>query len=291
MPVFLGMLGSVAVVSASFDVDGTENLNERYVFYVVPLTFVGLALWIEEGLPRRRPWALLVVLACLALTVALPVDRLHYNSGFQSLALVPWIVLSLRGVALAAVVGLFTLACGALWLTCRRERAGRLWLLVAVWMSIVGLLTIGSNDTSAQNAAGIFGGNRPTWVDDAVPANTSVPVVWDQNLAVKGAPDALYYWVMATEFFNPTVGQVYRLGPSTYYEGFLPTVPARLGPGGVVLDPSGDKVDAGYVLVSCRTAVPGKVVARSPGGLLRVVEVDGPVRIEGRRPTCFGDRR
>ena len=52
LPTLLAMLVSVSLVSASVDVDGVENLNERYVFYVVPLTFVGLALWTGERLPR-----------------------------------------------------------------------------------------------------------------------------------------------------------------------------------------------------------------------------------------------
>ena len=51
------MLGSVSLVSSTFDVDGGESINERYVFVLVPLLFVGLALWIESGLPRPRPWA------------------------------------------------------------------------------------------------------------------------------------------------------------------------------------------------------------------------------------------
>ena len=49
------MLLSIAFVSASFDVDGIGNLNERYVLHVVPLTFVGLALWIERELRGRVP--------------------------------------------------------------------------------------------------------------------------------------------------------------------------------------------------------------------------------------------
>ena len=60
LPTIVAMLLSIAFVSASFDVDGIGNLNERYVFHVVPLTFVGLALWIERGLPRPRPWSWVV---------------------------------------------------------------------------------------------------------------------------------------------------------------------------------------------------------------------------------------
>ena len=97
LPTLMVMLVSVAFVSASIDVDGTENLNERYLFYVVPLLFVGLALWVEEGLPRPRPWAWGVVLVPAALVLTLPIDRLVYNSGLQSTALLPWVALPISG--------------------------------------------------------------------------------------------------------------------------------------------------------------------------------------------------
>ena len=87
LPTLLVMLASVAFVSASIDVDGRENLNERYLFYVVPLLFVGLALWVEEGLPRPRPWVWGVVVVPAALVLTLPIDRLVYHSGLQSTAL------------------------------------------------------------------------------------------------------------------------------------------------------------------------------------------------------------
>ena len=285
LPTLLAVLVSVSLVSASLDVDGTENLNERYVFYVVPLLFVGLALWIREGLPRSRPWSRAIVAVCCVLTVALPIDRLHYNSGFQSIALIPWIVSSLSGVVLASVVGVFTLACGALWLTCRRERVGTLWALVGVWMAFVGLLAVGSNLVWASDSAThSFGPGTETWVDDAVPRGTAVTVVWDQRAVSNSRPDDLYFRVMVAEFFNRSVGDVLRIGPQTYYEVFLPTI--RVGPGrgdSALVDRRGRQVQAEYVLASCRTPVVGDVVAREPRAQLSVVRVHGSVRLSGAR--------
>ena len=90
LPTLLAMLVSVSLVSASVDVDGVENLNERYVFYVVPLTF-GLALWTGERLPRPRPLVWLVLIVGCILAAAVPFARLEYNASFQSIALMPWI--------------------------------------------------------------------------------------------------------------------------------------------------------------------------------------------------------
>jgi hypothetical protein len=284
LPTFAAMLGSVALVSASLDVDKTENLNERYVFYVVPLLFVGFALWVREGLPRPRPWALGVVVACCVLAAVLPIRRLEYNAGFQSVALLPWLDLSLSRAGLAVVVGAFTLACGLLWLTCRRDRVGRLCLLVALWMAFVGVVTVGTNHNSARNWAYAFEGLSRTWVDDAVPHGVDVPVVWDERLTPGGKPDPFGYWLMVTELFNTSVGSVYRLGPETYYESFLPTVPVRRRADGAVVDRHGRPLRARYVLVSCRTPVAGRVVVHAPRGALQLVAVDGPVRLSDTRP-------
>ena len=94
LPTLAAMLFSVALVSASLDVDGTENLNERYVFYVVPVhprpCLVG-----RGGLAATAT----VDVACsrhlLPPACAPPIDQLEYNAGFQSVALLPWLSLSL----------------------------------------------------------------------------------------------------------------------------------------------------------------------------------------------------
>lgn len=283
------MLGSVAFVSASIDVDGNENLDERYVFYVVPLLFIGLALWIRDGLPRRMPWAGLVVAGCCGLALVLPIDRLDYNAGFQSVALLPWIGLSLSATALAVLVGGFTLGCGAVWLTCRRDRIGRLWLLVGVWMAFLGVLAIGSNDRLSRNFARALNGAPLTWVDDAVDDGATVDVLWDERRASTQPPDATYLWLIAAELFNLDVQDVYRLGPATYYENVLPTVPVREGRRNTIVDGRSRVVETRYVLVTCRTPVAGRVVAQTPHGVLKLVEVDGPLRLAEAAPCTPGE--
>jgi hypothetical protein len=271
-------------VSASLDVDGTENLNERYVFYVVPVAFVGLALWIQEGLPRHR-WAWFVVaLACVA-TAAVPIDRLHYNSGFQSLALVPWILLPVSGLPLAVLVCAFTLVCGALWVRCTPGRMDRLWMLVGTWMAFVGLLVVGSNATSAEDSARYsFGGQAANWIDDAVPRAAEVAVVWDQRAAPLGRPDPVAFRLMALEELNASIGPVYRVGRPTYYEGFLPTRPLVVRADRTLVDLDGRTLRARYVLAPSRTPVAGRVVATGSRGALQLVEVDGAVMLSAHRP-------
>ena len=284
LPTVVAMLLSVAFVSASFDVDGIGNLNERYVFHVVPLLFVGLALWIERGLPRPRPWSLVVLgVACLA-PVLLPIDRLDYNAGLQALALVPWDALSLNPAGTAILVGLVAVGAGAVWLTARPGATGRLWAFLAVWLAVLGVFVVDSNRASAGRTAAAFDGRAATWVDDAVPSGSRVAVLWDETRARKDLPDSFYFWLMVTEFFNDRVGDVYRVGPVTRYEDFLPTVASRLGPDGTVVA-GGMPVRVDYALVTCRTPVVGTDVAQAPRGALRLVRVDGPLRLTGE-PGC-----
>jgi hypothetical protein len=283
-PTIGAMLLSVAAVSASFDVDQVGNLNERYVFYVVPLSFVGMALWIESGLPRPRPWSrVALTVACVA-PVLLPIRRLDYNAGLQALALVPWGTLATSTGATAALVAVTTLCFALVWVTCSERTTWRLWTLVAVWMSLLGLFAVESNRVSASRTAAAFDGRAATWIDDALPQGSDVAVLWDERQARKNLPDSFYFWLMVTEFFNRGVGDVYRLGPATFYEDFLPTIPARLGPARTVAARDGRPIRAEYALVTCRTPIRGEVVARAPHGALLLVRVGGPLRLSDAAP-------
>jgi hypothetical protein len=282
LPTFVALLGSVSLVSASIDVDGTENLNERYVFYLVPIILVGLALWIRRDTRQRKRWGIVVVAGACVLVASLPVDRLAYNAEFQSLALLPWIEISGSRVAVGAMVAGFTLACGTVWLSTGRGRPGRMWLVVGVWMAFLGLVAVGKGAKPASYFAHAFEGRTAGWVDDAVPPGSTVPVVWDQRLTDRG-PDALYYWLAVTEFFNKSVSDVYRIGDPTYYEGVLPTMPVRVAPGGSLTTPAGKRLTSRYVLVTCRTPVRGHVIAEASQGAVQLVEVEEPLTLEGRR--------
>jgi hypothetical protein len=284
LPTSLSMILSVALVSASLDVDGTENLNERYVFYAVPLAFVGCALWLQSGMRRPRPWSWFLVVACCLLTAVLPIDRLSDNAAFQSVALLPWIGISMSAPVLAVAVAGFTLACGLLWMRCRPETSRRIWLLTGSVMATTGMLAIGANAFSASNSAHAFDGVSPTWVDDAVPKGSRVAVLWDERRARSNKPDPFYTWIMVTEMLNPSLGTVYRIGRPTYYEAFLPTVPVEAHGDGRIGAGSGRAIRGEYVLVTCRTPIQGRVIATAPRAALQLVKVSGTIRLSAGRP-------
>ena len=162
LPTFLAMLVSVSLVSASLDVDGVENLNERYVFYVVPLPFVGSRSGCEEGLPRRRRgrwWSCSRLLHPRRRLV--PFARLEHNASFQSPGLLPWF-------KLAAWVGRASGVCR--W--GRRRRRGPLadavhpveregWVATLVWMSLLSVVAVGRRRHPAKYYANAYADARP----------------------------------------------------------------------------------------------------------------------------------
>ena len=81
LPTVGAVLGSAISVSSTFVIDGSQEINERYVMYLAPILLVGLAVWIEAGLPRPR-WVLGVVLGCVLLGALLPFDRLEVDARY-----------------------------------------------------------------------------------------------------------------------------------------------------------------------------------------------------------------
>lgn len=283
LPVLVAMLVTVSLVSAGLDPDGFENVNERYLFYVAPVTFVGLAVWVRAGLPRPRRPAWTLVGLFTVLPALLPFERLAYNARFQSLALLPWLELPTSGMPLAILVGASSFVLGAFWLTLRPHQTVRPWLLPAVCSIAVGVLATHKAVAPASDFAESFEGRPATWVDRSVPDGVRVEVLWNEGTADRKPTDLLEYWLFVTEFFNASVGDVYRIGPRPYYETVMPTIPARMRSDGVIATSDGTPVSAAYVLVTCRAPVDGDVIATGPHGWLRLVATRGPLRISKGR--------
>ena len=278
----LATLVTIALVSAAVDVDGFENLNERYIFYVVPLAFIGLALWAQERSAWRSRWAWPVVGAFCVIALALPVGRLGHNARFQSPSLLPWLELSAGEALVSALIAVFVLTCGAVWLSSWRQRVVVLWLVTCGWMGLASMLAVDRNAWAASVVAGSYEGQKASWVDGAVPNGEAADVIWDQRGAPRGRPDELYGRLLITEFFNRSVGDVYRLGGDTHYENVLPTSRARLSAGGVLTNDHGRPIDSRYVLTTCKTRIAGEIVATASRGRIELIRVEPPLRLVGR---------
>ena len=121
---------------------------------------------------------------------------------------------------------------------------------------------------------------QPTWIDDAVGREANVVALWwEPGTAQYASPSAGDWVVWLGEFFNRSVGDVFRIGHETYYETFLPTVPVDASSDGSLVDMDGTPVAAHFVLVTCRTRIAGTTVARGPDGQWNLVRTGGLIRV------------
>jgi hypothetical protein len=276
-PTLAGTLGLVAIVGTAIHLDGAEGVNERYVFYLVPLLLVGLAAWFEAR-PERGRLALLILAAAVVVVALLPFHKLAADATFYAPSLAPWVALSLPGVLAPLFVGSALLLLGLLWLRlgARGTRAVAIW--TASWLALVAIVAAGASQQHADTAMTLAGGGQ-TWIDDAVPAGESVTVVWDQRTTAS-APDPDYFPLMVLAALNDSVGRFLRLGSETFYEKWLPTTHVTEEPDGTLVDATGERVRARFALVPCFLAVTGRTVSRSPDGRLTLVRTAGaPLRV------------
>ena len=132
---------------------------------------------------------------------------------------------------------------GFLWLRWRRGRAGFMWVITLTCSCYSASPPSARTSSHAQTAHDAYGETRRDWVDAAVPAGATVTVLWDQRRApvdakgraLDGGLSGLYYRLMLTELFNPSIETLHRLGGPTIYENHLPSIPVRRGAGGVVV--------------------------------------------------------
>jgi hypothetical protein len=280
-PALAGTLGLVTIVGTAVDLDGVEGVNERYVFYLVPLLLIGLAAWFEAR-PGRGRLALLILAGAVVVGL-LPFDRLAADATFYAPSLAPWVALSLPGVLAQLLVGSVLLGLGVLWLRLGARGASAVAVWTASWLALVAIVAAGGAQQHASTAMAALAGDGPTWIDDAVPPGEPVAVVWDQR-STASAPDPDYFPLMVAAVLNHSVGRFLRVGGDTFYEQWLPTTRVTAGPEGTLVRSTGERVTARFVLAPCSVGVEGRVVARGSHGRLALVRTDGqPLRIRAGR--------
>lgn len=276
-PTLAGTLALVAIVATAIALDGAEGVNERYVFYLVPLLLTGLAAWYEAR-PGRSRTALVVLAVAVVVVVLLPFDDLAADATFYAPSLAPWVALAPPGVLGQVIVGAALLSLGLLWLRLdsRGARAAALW--TASWLALVAIVAVGGSRQHADTAVAALAGGGPSWIDHTTPPGASVAVLWDQR-SPASAPDRDYYPLMVAAVLDRSVGPVFRLGDDTFYEPWVPTTPVTTGPDGTFVSATGEAVRARFVLAPCSVDVAGRVVARGANGRLALVRTDGePLR-------------
>ncbi|MGZ4333395.1 MAG: hypothetical protein ACXVRJ_03895 [Gaiellaceae bacterium] len=254
------------------------RIEERNLFYVAPLLFTCLVLWIERGLPRPRVPVAAGALVAIVLAAAIPYERFIDVSATSDTfgVLMLWSVALWFGIHaqdIRWVVGAAAVVFVALALLAPR-RAGLALVLVPLAISLLAIQPVDSRTQRASIGAVFQGITRPDrdWITAIVGSGDPqrVAVVWT------GATDRLT--VNENEFFNRDVGPIYTT--------------AGLVPGGLAQTPisvdratgeyraAGKQVRVADVLTDASLSVLGRKIGADVRKGLELFRVNGPLRAE-----------
>jgi len=273
----LPLVGWLALEVAAFASQQSSRIEERNLFYVAPLLFVALALWIERGLPRPR--AGIAVGAAIAAGLVATIPYQHFigiSSESDTLAMLPlwslsnwltipleqirWVVLG--GAAVFVIVGI----------AIPRRAALVLPMLLLVLYAAAGQ-PIDARTQSASIGALFQGVTSPDrdWITRAVGSSDPrlVAVVWS------GATDRLT--VNENEFFNRDVGPIFTLaGPLP--DNLAQTPVTLLRRTGYYVDARDRRIKVRDVLTDTSVPLAGVPIARDARKGLVLLRVDGDLR-------------
>jgi len=268
----------------------TARLHERNLFFLTPLLFIGLAIWIEAGLPRLHLRQVVGLAFVALLPATLPLDDLRQNAHFQALALVPW---SLVDQALDWVIPfvVFAIAATALLAVTKAGHAGRLWVATGAWLVAASAVTYGAFTVESKAARNAVTSGRPDWIDRAVGRTSSVSVFWREADAKGGvAPSEADRQVWINEFFNRSLDRVYTIGRDMPYN--LPTTKLIVRSGRAYDAATLLPISPRLVLAPCTLGIVGSTVASDAANGLRLVRVRSPLRLTERSDRqCFAGER
>lgn len=258
------------------------HVFERYVFYVQPCLFLGFLLWLAEGLPRPRRWALAATGVACALPAALPFATLlnghEWGVSSSTPALVPWALLHpILGDPLL-VLGILAVAAGlgAMFLRIGSDRRGFLALALVCNLWAV-TLVVAHEDASVSRSAAARLAAEPGWVDATVGADAEVAGIYPGS--DPEAPDDAY-GLLEAQFFNRSVRIMYDLGPPMK-EG-IPSRPLTVRGSELLIGrtPPLRPLAHRYVLIADRVPLTGDLLARDRRSQLVLYDVDGSVRLD-----------
>ena len=270
----------VAVFASQY----SNRIEERNLFYLMPLFLIALLAWIERGQPRPPRAAIVAAGLAAALPGAIPfLSLLNVTAQSDTLGLQPWWYLGdawagRDSVAVVAVLAGAALAAAFLWLP--RRYAPVLPALVALgflatWLPLE--LWQHSFPRLAQSAYAQGVGAQRSWIDRAVGRDEHVAVVWSGG-------NELAVW--ENEFWNRSVDRVYGLGARL--PGDMPEAQTSVDQATGILRGVRER----YVLAPTSLQLVGTRVARDPQKQLVLYRVTPPVRLTtqvvGLYPTVPG---
>lgn len=263
---------------------------ERYLFYVTPLLFIALAVWLGRGLPRPRLATAVAVIVPFGLLLKVPLELLSLRTGgFNTLQLVSLYEVFLRG-GTDAVRGV--LLGGAALAGLLFALAPRRLTAIAAPAIVAGVLGAGSyfvfkNIEPQATALGNATGSDPSWVENSIGRGSEAAFLHQPG--VNGDVWQSTTVVLLTQFWNPNVRTVYSLGTPELCS--MPETSVAIDRVSGRISGTGSKPFPRYVVASRDLLPVGKQLAT--GGTayspLALYEVDPPLRIAESVEGVYGD--
>ena len=262
----------VAVFASQY----SHRVEERNLFYLMPLFLIALLAWIERGQPRPPRAAIVAAALAAALPGAIPfASLLDITAQSDTVGLQPWWYLgdALAGRNSVGVVAvLLALGLGGAFLWLPRRYAPVLPLLVALGFLVTWLplqLWTHSFPRLASSAYDQGVGAHRSWIDAAVGRDAHVGILWSGG-------NTLGAW--ENEFWNRSVDHVYDLG-SARLPGDMPATRLEADQAtGVLRDVHGRPISDPYVLTSSAVELVGERIASDPAKKLVLYRVKAPAR-------------
>jgi hypothetical protein len=286
---FLAINTCLVLVAAAFasTAAGFGHLHDRYLFYVVPLWLVVLAVWLRDGLPRPVLAASLGGALALVLPAATPFELIAAEDGAEAGAAVTYLWSAINASAFETlpeaisgrrILALFVVALVAAMLaTPRRLRLG---LGAAVAAGLVAATAVAWRDSvrTAEDFEAALPDGR-AWVDEALGPSARVTSLY------VSAPCAQAPWsstaLLLTEFFNRSVA---RAAHVVERDGsLLPSTDTRVSADGTIVRESGGPFEADVVLAAAGVELRGRRLATGTEVPLVLWRTDPPVRLARAR--------
>jgi hypothetical protein len=285
LSLFVCLAVPAAALSAHMQSVGPARIEERNVFYVVPLFVIATLVWVERGLPRGRLAALAAALAA-ALPGVLPFAKLvNLGALSDTFALVPLVRRVIDGtIGMSqlplAVVSAAILGAGVFLFVPRR--AAMLVPVAVLVFFVVWQLPLERQlrATSLGLLEGSIGGYRE-WIDNRIGGNATVAALWSGNVN----PTV----ITENEFFNRSVRRVYSVSAPPL-PAQVPETPATVNEQTGALVSEGSPVHSEWVLGDRALEPAGRVVARDARIGTALYRTNGAVRLQARTTGIYGDR-
>jgi Dolichyl-phosphate-mannose-protein mannosyltransferase len=247
-----------------------NRIEERNFFFVAPLLFIALLVWVDRGLNRRSLAAVASILAACTLPGAIPFESIiDANAVTGTFGLLPLMKLELSWAVpprnLATIVVLFAIAGGILLLALPRRFALAVPAIVLGYLALISAPIHGITERASIDSASGANSVQRDWVDRAVGSNANVDILY---FALQAVP----YW--QNEFFNASVGRVYNINGR--YDGLPQTQVGADPKTQILVDAEHNRlVHSDYILTNQSVLPRGTLVAEDSHTGLRLYRTPG----------------